>query len=289
VASLEMKKMNPKRVMNFQKKIKEHLQDYKFKYFSSVENGTWRKREKCYPHILPKDKKKLNLLPKYRDSLSNYMGKNSKTLKPHTYFHHLNSSQAMCLNFFYPLIKEKELGLVLNAIGLINEKVEYSSACFEKKSIVEKVDKNYRATYFDFYMETVTGKNIYFEIKYTEQQFGKVKLDELHSNKFDKVYKNKLDSINKKYSNKKDFLENYQILRNLICVTENSYVVFVYPNDNKKIRTQAEFARKEFLKENLKNNLINLTWENLTLKTEKETQNNNIKTQLKDFKEKYMV
>jgi len=30
-------------------------------------------------------------------------------------------------------------------------------------------------------------------------------------------------------------------------------------------------------------------WKSRLLKTEKETQNNNIKTQLKDFKEKYMV
>lgn len=259
------------------------------KHFSSVENGKWRNSEKDYPHILPKDKVKLNLLPKYRDSLSHYMEKNNKTLKRHTYFHHLNSSQAMCLNFFYPLLKEKELDLILKAIGLENEEIEYSHACFEKESKVEKVGKNYRATNFDFYIETKTGKKVYFEIKYTEQAFGKVNPDNFHSDKFEKVYINNLDSIENEYSNKKAFLENYQILRNLICVSENSYVVFLFPNGNKKIKTQAELAKKEFLKGHLKNNLINLTWEELTYYTERSTKNTNIQTQLQDFKEKYNV
>lgn len=271
--------------MSYQKIIKDSLGKYKKTHFGDVENGSWRNSENIYPHILPKDKRELNLLPKYRDYLSDYMKTNDK-LKPHIYFHHLNSSQAMCLNFFYPLMKEKELEIILNAIGFKNERVNYDSVCFEKKSIIEKT---YRATFFDFYMETTLGKKIYFEIKYTEQQFGKAKSDKLHSNKFDNVYKNNLGSISNRYSNKKDFLENYQIMRNLICISENSYVVFIYPNGNRKIKTQAEFAKNNFLKNNYDNNLINLTWENLILKTEKETQNNNINTQLKDFKEKYMV
>jgi len=271
--------------MDYQEKIKNKLGEYKKTHLSNVENGSWRNSGNIYPHILPKDKKELNLLPKYRKDLYYYI-KTNKKLKPHTYFHHLNSSQAMCLNFFYPLMKEKKLEIVLNAIGIINEKVDYDSVCFEKKSIIEN---KYGATFFDFYIETISGKKIYFEIKYTEQQFSKAKSDEYHSKKFDAVYKNNLGSISDNYLKKKDFLENYQIMRNLICISENSYVVFIYPDGNKKIKTQAEFAKINFLKNNFENNLINLTWENLTYKTEKEAQNNNIKTQLKDFKEKYMV
>ena len=252
--------------MNYQKKIKTHLRNYKLKYFSTVADGKWRNSKKDYPHILPKEKEQLNLLPEYRNSLSDYIEKEKKKngLRTHTYFHHLNSSQAMCLNFFYPLLKEKELDIILKAIGLENEEVEYSQACFEKESKVEKIGKNYRATNFDFYIKTKTKKRIYFEIKYTEQAFGKVKPDNFHSDKFEKVYINNLDSIEKEYSNKKAFLENYQILRNLICISENSYVVFLFPNGNKKIKSQAELAKKEFLKDNLKGNLINLTWEDLT-------------------------
>jgi hypothetical protein len=275
--------------MNYQNETKKKLEDFKIQYFNTVENGKWRDSKKDYPHILPKDKAKLNLLPKYRDSLSDYMLKNKNTLKTHIYFHHLNSSQAMCLNFFFPLLKEKELELVLKFIGLENEEIEYSNSCFEKESEIEKINKNYRATNFDFYIETTTGKKIYFEIKYTEHGFGKAKPDNAHSDKFDNVYSNNLSSIKKEYCNKIAFLENYQILRNLICISENSYVVFLYPNGNKKIKTQAESAKSKILKSEVKNNLINLTWEDLLAYTEKNVKNSRIKEQLKDFKEKYNV
>ena len=55
------------------------------------------------------------------------------------------------------------------------------------------------------------------------------------------------------------------------------------------MKQTAELAKKEFLKDNLKGNLINLTWEDLTHYIERSTKNTNIQTQVKDFKEKYNV
>lgn len=273
--------------MSYQKKIKDHFEKNKEKWFGKIENGKWRNSENIYPHILPKEKEILNLLPIYRNSLDKYLDINKRTINKHIYFHHLNSSQAMCLNFFYPLIVEKELDIILKIIGL-DEKVDYQNIHFEKASDVEK-NKNYRPTSFDFYIKTTSGKNVFFEIKYTEQKFGKAKLDELHINKFNDVYKDNLNVIKEEYHNQKFFLDNYQILRNLICIDENSYVCFIYPNGNKKIKEQAEKAKSEFLKNEVKNKFKHLTWESVVDYAEKNVKNENIKKQLDDFKEKYKI
>jgi hypothetical protein len=276
--------------MSYQDEIKKHFENKKSSLFEqTIEDGKWRNGEKKYPHILPKELEKLNLLPTYRNTLNNYLESNKSKLKKHIYFHHLNSSQAMCLNFFFPLFEEKELELILRFIGFENEEINYSKTCFEKNSVVEKSNGNYRPTSFDFYVETITGKKIFFEIKYTEQEFGKAKQDEIHINKFNEVYKSNIQFIKKEYQQTNVFLKNYQILRNLICISENSYVVFLYPNKNTKIKNQAESAKLKMLNDNVKDNLINKTWEELIIYAEKNTRNLKIKEQLKSFKEKYSI
>lgn len=274
--------------MSYQDTIKDHFEIYKKEQFANVKNGYWKEAEKG--HIFPKDEENFNLLPLYRDSLSNYLILNQRTLKKHIYFHHLNSSQVMCLNFFFPFQEEKKLDLILNAIGFKNEEIVYDQCCFEKPSVIEtKATKKYRPTYFDYFIETKSGKKIYFEIKYTEQSFAKAKPDVVHKSKFKEVYKNHLTSIKEVYCNGKSFLDNYQIMRNVICISENSYVVFLYPNDNKKIKSQAEIAKQEIIKDELKDNLINITWERLLSLININSTSSNMQSQLKDFKEKYLV
>lgn len=82
-------------------------------------------------------------------------------------------------------------------------------------------------------------------------------------------------------------MKNYQILRNLICISENSYVVFLYPNRNIKIKNQAELASQTMLTDNVIDNFFNKTWEELLSFAEKNIENQNVKKQLKSFKEKY--
>lgn len=278
--------MNNKNIMSYQEVIKKHFEDKKLILFDQkIENGKWQNSEIKYPHILPKEYQILNLLPTYRSELNSYIEDNN--LKKHIYFHHLNSSQAMCLNFFFPFYKEKELEIVLKFLGFKNEEINYEKTCFEKDSDIEKRYSKYRPTSFDFYLETISGKKIFFEIKYTEQEFGKAKLDDIHINKFNEVYKNELQFIKKEYQQINVFLKNYQILRNLICISENSYVVFLYPNRNIKIKNQAELASQTMLTDNVIDNFFNKTWEELLSFAEKNIENQNVKKQLKSFKEKY--
>lgn len=152
---------------NFQTSVKQHLGSYKKDKLGNLQCGKWR--DNFYAHILPQKEEKLNIIDKYRNDF--YSSEYSK-INFHKYFHHLNSSQAMCINFFYPLIKEKSLESVLNCMK-INGEINYTSddICFEKESELDKYEG--RSTNFDFYIKLKSGVQLYFEIKYTENGFGK--------------------------------------------------------------------------------------------------------------------
>ena len=272
--------------MNYKDEIKEHLSDYRILKMGYLDKGIWKRKDKIYEfdHVLPSNSIKLNILERYRELF--YNSELSK-ISYHRFFHHLNSSQAMCINFFFPLIKEKKLELVLNAIGIKDDLINYKTVCFEKESNFEKKG---RPTSFDFYFQTVKGKNIYFEIKYTEYAFGKAKKDKSHIEKYNLEYSNKCSNINEEYSNLESFLDNYQLMRNLIHVSENSFVVLLHPKENKRISKEVKFAQLEVIKRKFQNHVVDLTWEKLLGMIENGlTDSKCLKEQMIEFKEKYKI
>ena len=231
--------------MNFQEKVKFRLAAYKKSRFPKIKDGTYnyKGKKKTYPHILPKKYEDLNILEFYRDSFFKY--KNGEDIKLHKDFKHLNSSQAMCINFFYPLITKNKLNLITDILELPNEEID--SYEFEKDSPIDGVD-GHGPTNFDFFISTKSGKSIYFEIKYTESEFGKAKNDKEHIKKHKKIYEAYTDKVaGATYTTKEEFFENYQILRNLIHIDKNSYVVFTYPFGNRKIREGAEATHQKIV------------------------------------------
>ncbi len=274
--------------MMYKDEIKEHLSDYRIRKMGYLDKGIWKRKDKIYEfdHILPKTNNsiRLNILERYREQF--YNSELSK-ISYHRFFHHLNSSQAMCINFFFPLFKEKKLELILNAMGLNNDLVDYKTVCFEKESTFEKKG---RPTSFDFYFKTVKGKNIYFEIKYTEYAFGKAKKDKSHIEKYNSEYSNKCSNINEQYSNLDSFLNNYQLMRNLIHISENSYVVLLHPLENKRISKEANFAQLEVIKKEFQKHVVDLTWGKLLGMIENGiTDSENLKEQMIEFKDKYKI
>lgn len=186
--------------------------------------------------LLKFDSKYLNLLPEFRNELIKYI--ESQPIKLHHLFHHLSSSQAMCMNFFYPLYEEQKLDLVLKFLSkqcknkddsFNKEKVDYSTVKFEKTGNETNYDEAATPTQFDFYFETNNGKKFYFEIKYTEDTFGSAPTDKKHKDKFKDIYKPMMEKAGIKGVNEQTFLKNYQILRNLSHINKSSYVVFVCP------------------------------------------------------------
>ncbi len=273
--------------MKFKDKIINHLTDYKKRTFPNIPNGKHKSLE--YGHILPKLHQCKNLTEAYRDDfLESGLLCN---LKLHMCFNHLNSSQAMCFNFFYPLLKEKKLELVLECLGLKNEIVDYETCYFEKESDIDGTG-NRRPTNFDFYLATSSEIKIHFEIKYSEQEFGGAKDDKEHSEKYGLIYEGvSKASIKPEFANIKEFLKNYQIMRNLIHLSKNSYVVFIYPAENEKIREKAEYAKVNFVKAEYEQNVINVTWEELFTFVQDKIPDANVKLlrQMKEFKEKYII
>ncbi|MCC5842175.1 MAG: hypothetical protein JJT96_18815 [Opitutales bacterium] len=69
---------------------------------------------------------------------------------------------------------------------------------------------------------------------------------------FSDVYKPLLEEAHSFFRQDKsidctEFLGNYQILRNLVHIRENSHVVFLVPKGNRKIVEAVKGARKEYL------------------------------------------
>src|SRR5437764_1473263 len=101
--------------MTYQDSLKAHLVKYKHNALGIKACGTWRAKdgvEREYPHILPHQDLKKNVLAPYRDEFwSDFDSRKvndhgGQAIKLHEGFSHLNSSQAMCFNLFYPLIKD---------------------------------------------------------------------------------------------------------------------------------------------------------------------------------------
>ena len=90
--------------MSFQSQLKDHLGDYKISNLGILEDGFWR--SKPYRHILPEELYKLNILETIRDEFWDYF-ETRQGPNLHKDFHHLNSSQAMCFNLFFPLFNDK--------------------------------------------------------------------------------------------------------------------------------------------------------------------------------------
>lgn len=267
--------------MNFSDKTKKRLANYKATTFPDLEDGLWKNNKHPYPHILPERNKYDNLLPTYRDSLIAYLY--DQHIKLHSDFHHLNSSQAMCFNFFFPLYQERALELVTDFLGFTNETVNYDTVCFEKDGLEAKFGS--RPTSFDLFFKMMSGKRLHFEIKYTEGGFGKAKIN---TDKFQRVYSNFLKPLNISCHNSQSFFEHYQILRNIIHIDDNSYVVFIFPQDNDGVRSGAERVKKDFLITNYHDHYFAATWDNLFHSVLKLTENMNIKRQLEDFRIKYL-
>jgi hypothetical protein len=267
---------------DFETKVKAHLGIYKRNNLKIEENGLYKRNKLPYEHILPEDKWKANLMEPYR---AHFLTAPIK-ITYHTDFHHLNSSQAMCINFFYPLIKENKLDLLLRILGVLGE-VDYG--CFEKQSELE-VNAD-RRTNFDFYIKLKSGDQVYFEIKYTEKSFGKAKKDKEHKNKFNDVYKPLLDSnkaINEQCKTEDYFLDNYQIMRNLVHINDESRVVFIYPEDNLSIRKTALAARSEIIADGWERHIILYTWENLIKQLTCQMKSQELIDYYHEFEKKYL-
>jgi len=230
---------------SFQSRAIYYLDNYKKRIWPLLEEGEYNHHGTIikYDHILPKRKRNLNILPDYREV---FWASEYRKINLHRFFHHLNSSQALCINLFYPLIAE---GLISEVGRYINISLDHPECKFEHESEIESQYKATRKTNFDFFISD-DNQRVYFEVKYTENGFGSAKNDDEHREKFNLVYKPLLlDNlyINDESKSQEFFLQHYQIMRNLVHINENSTAVFVFPKHNQRVFDQANYAYEHIL------------------------------------------
>lgn len=248
----ELKKRNNS--VSFQESAKRHLTLYKENSLGILDRGLWKKNSQSYTHILPEEMKDLNLLSIYRGELKDYIS--AQNIHLHQDFHHMNSSQAACLNFFFPMLKENRIDLLLELLGLNQEEVVTAE--------FEKVVCQREGTNFDFYIELETGRRLFFEIKFTEDGFGKVSDHPKYRKKYEEIYQNTLEGKTKRdvdmYST---LISNYQLMRNISYVDGNrdDLLIVICPENNKKLRKEFDIVMGGIVSPHLHNKISFITWE----------------------------
>jgi hypothetical protein len=151
--------------MNYQERLKAQLVKYKFRVLGVTEPGVWTNSKTGlagrYPHILPAERLELNILAPYRARFwSEFRRPEAPGL--HTEFGHLNSSQAMCFNLFYPLTVERAWAqsFVQGVLGLKDAAPQ--ALAFEH---VPDADGQ---RHYDFFIRREDGAGIYFETRLAE-------------------------------------------------------------------------------------------------------------------------
>lgn len=271
--------------MNFRDVVSQHLGLYKTEHLGIAEDGIFHYRGKDIrkSHILPIQHLQANILEPYRSRF--FVPSNGK-IKLHRYFHHLNSSQALCINLFLPLMVESKLELFLGELGgqveggLISE--------FEMDSDLEEAA---RKTSFDFFVQNGSARKIYVEVKYTEDGFGIANNDQEHRDKFKSTYLPLIDSssyLTPQCRDEQFFLGHYQILRNLVHIKDNSNVVLLFPKQNKKVLEEAIEARESMLNEEGRARLKIVFLEDFVASLEDQCAGTSLDGYYQQFRSKYL-
>ena len=253
----------------------------------SKTGGHWRSGDRGYHHIC----KNLddNFL-EFKPEMANLKGTLfNQPIQYHKDACSLNSSQVMCINFFWKFFQREEYENVLlesfRRCGLaIPADVKIIDA------IVEYIPEAKEGTNFDFYLILSNGQHISMEIKYTEAEFGGISKytsgDPIkYGKKWEKIYvpfmevspylKNTV-VCNHHYcciaygcikpecceeSCSCDifrFFTHYQINRNIVLAKQGDLVIFLTPRANTELNSGREYI------DSLQNpHIKNIYWEDI--------------------------
>jgi len=267
----------------FQRRAKQWLSTYKQEVLNVPENGQWRRSGRAYEHILPQQKYKLNILASFRDELWEWF--RNQGIQLHADFHHLNSSQALCFNLFFPLIFKNEQGLaaLLTMLSVASPPGVGASFEFQPDPI--------EGTCIDFSLVLQSGARVNFEVKYTESEFGSAKADDSHLRKFMSTYGARLQKrFEESFSCTEEFLKHYQVARNVWHLNEaaGDIVVFLFPKANTSLK-QEEGTIRSCAVEPFRSRIHILYLEDLIDKLQREVKaQTNGQKHLQEFRLKYL-
>ncbi len=229
---------------DYQDRLREHLVSYKGRHLPGLDDGIWHYKGELrrYPHVLPKDQFGLNILPTIRESFWPWFKHRKPAIKLHRSFHHLNSSQALTFNLFFPFLREDGATVDARLIEALGVKGEGTF-----KGYFEKVLPDHENANFDFYLENDRGRRIFFELKLSENEFGTCEGDDEQCLKLERHYRPYLqDHVDAKWLNKDVFFRQYRILRNISYLGRypDSGLVFIFPKANETLRDSEEAIKQ---------------------------------------------
>ncbi len=219
--------------MNYQERLRSHLVKYKFRVLGVLANATWKGPRTGavaeQPHILPAEHARLNILAPYRERFwTEFQGGEGRPLQRD--FAHLNSSQAMCFNLFYPLVVDRAWASAF-VQGVLGVKDTPRSLAFQ---YVEDPEEN---THFDFFVQLESGGKIYFETKLAELGFGSLDLAPRERDKLLAYYTPRLSGLlDPKWLEPDAFFRRYQLLCNLSYLDRPGNLLYlVLPRANESL------------------------------------------------------
>lgn len=218
---------------SFAQRAKVHLADYKRSVLGVIDDGTWSRNRRPYPHILPNNLHKLNILEGYRDAFWQFAAQ--KRIPLHTDFHHLNSSQALAFNLLYPPLVEQDR----TATALVRSLTGHASAVARWQ--FEAVPHPAEGTNFDLLIQLESGRHVYVEVKFTELSFGSANPNDRRRAKLKNLYRPRLkELVEPAFLQEDAFFPNYQLFRNISYLqAEGDHVTFVVPVGNQSAYNHA--------------------------------------------------
>ena len=134
---------------------------------------------------------------------------------------------------------------------------------FEYDSYLDYKDEG---TVYDFHIKDGETE-VFFEIKYTEDGFHKPANNKSHRLKYDSTYHEmlkKCQCLKNKEIRYEDFLESYQLFRNVLRITNKKrYTLFVIAEGNHKIYEDIKSFYSNYIKDSYQENVRALCWEDL--------------------------
>jgi hypothetical protein len=239
--------------------------------------GSWHGETRdTYTHILPLADEsntrcsRVKAIKEYLGILidENFLPTKSKgrgeTLHP--YSHHLNSSQLLCYSAFRGLLNEdhtpKEAFInLLWGLGIV---ISRNARCDFEFSDGLKWENGgeMEGTTFDFHIFD-NDKEYFFEIKFTENGFGKAAKDDRHLQKIKDIYLNRIAGITDNTLSEEDCIQYYQLIRNIIRAgSESKTVIFITDANNPSTNNDISCFCKKFLTKSITKPLF-WTWQEI--------------------------
>ncbi len=278
---------------DFYNAIIHHLVEYKKQVLKIEERGHFITIDSKTKEFIDHGEYE-HILPEPQDvKLMNYMCdkaiEESLNIKRHNDWHHLNSSQTMCINFFAILLNDNYKYLNMLLTHILNKEVQIIEHKFEKVLI-----RN--STNFDFFCADKNGNKYYFEIKYTERDVTKETQAKEPLDTFNKIYRPIIENgTNLKFCLEEDnwklfMSKHYQAYRNMIYGNSNTgdYCFFITMKDNPGTYNELHSAVEDSA--GSLSNVVLLYWEELVpMIIKMVNDNNNLSSYYNEFKNKYLI